>query len=407
MRPIKKAATDQSIVIFIMDESDGTPEIAVYDSTAGIDLWYRREGSTLSAIVETTLASIAAAHADGGFLHIANGLYRLDLPDLACATGTNGVVIGGSVTGMIVIGPYIPLYDIDPYDAVRGGMTALPDAAADAAGGLPISDAGGLDLDTIFSTVEAILADTDDIGTAGAGLTAVTSTTDSILADTVELISTADGILTDTDEIGAAGAGLTAITSTTDSILADTLVIGAAGVGLTAITSTTDSILADTVELISTADAILSDTDDIGSLGEGLTALPWNAAWDAEVQSEVGDAIPSIADAVWDEAIADHVTSASFGLWIAKGMAKGQAWSNRTFAMVDSTDNVTPKTGLTITATVSKDAGAFGGIAGSINEVSNGIYQLDATAADMAADSLIFRFVASGASDSWIVAETS
>lgn len=32
-------------------------------------------------------------------------------------------------------------------DAVRGGMTALPNAVADAAGGLPISDAGGLDLD--------------------------------------------------------------------------------------------------------------------------------------------------------------------------------------------------------------------------------------------------------------------
>ena len=34
-------------------------------------------------------------------------------------------------------------------DAVRGGMTALPNAAADAAGGLPISDAGGLDMDVL------------------------------------------------------------------------------------------------------------------------------------------------------------------------------------------------------------------------------------------------------------------
>lgn len=37
---------------------------------------------------------------------------------------------------------------IDFDDAVRAGLTALPNADADAAGGLVISDAGGLDLDT-------------------------------------------------------------------------------------------------------------------------------------------------------------------------------------------------------------------------------------------------------------------
>lgn len=36
----------------------------------------------------------------------------------------------------------------------------LPNAAADAAGGLPISDAGGLDMDTLDSNVSAILTDT-------------------------------------------------------------------------------------------------------------------------------------------------------------------------------------------------------------------------------------------------------
>jgi hypothetical protein len=37
--------------------------------------------------------------------------------------------------------------------------------------------------------------------------------------------------------------------------------------------------------------AIEAQTDDIGTAGAGLTAVPWNAAWDAEVQSEVQDAI--------------------------------------------------------------------------------------------------------------------
>jgi len=36
---------------------------------------------------------------------------------------------------------------------------------------------------------------------------------------------------------------------------------------------------------------IEGQTDDIGAAGAGLTAVPWNAAWDAEVQSEVVDAL--------------------------------------------------------------------------------------------------------------------
>lgn len=37
--------------------------------------------------------------------------------------------------------------------------------------------------------------------------------------------------------------------------------------------------------------AILTDTAVIGALGAGLTGIPWNAAWDAEVQSECADAL--------------------------------------------------------------------------------------------------------------------
>jgi hypothetical protein len=36
---------------------------------------------------------------------------------------------------------------------------------------------------------------------------------------------------------------------------------------------------------------VLTDTAFIGAAGAGLTAVPWNAAWDAEVQSEVADAL--------------------------------------------------------------------------------------------------------------------
>ena len=73
------------------------------------------------------------------------------------------------------------------YSATRGlSGTALPAAAADALGGLPVSDAGELDLDAMNTAVlavdtltnadgdgdlAAILVDTGEIGTAGVGLT--------------------------------------------------------------------------------------------------------------------------------------------------------------------------------------------------------------------------------------------
>jgi len=146
---VRKGSTDRSVVVSIIDSTTGVPETAVVFDTAGIDLWYRREGAARVAITEATLAALTTAHTDGGFLHISDGDYRLDLPDAAFASGANYVDFGGTVTGMIVIGGRVRLVDINLEDAVRGGMTALPNAAADAAGGLPISDAGGLDLDNL------------------------------------------------------------------------------------------------------------------------------------------------------------------------------------------------------------------------------------------------------------------
>lgn len=133
---VKKGSVDRSVEVTIVDSADGTPETAVVYNTAGIDLWYRREGAALVSITEATLAALTTAHTDGGFLHIANGRYRLDLPDAAFATGANYVDFGGTVTGMIVHGGRVRLVDIDIEDTVRMGLTALPNAAAEASGGI-------------------------------------------------------------------------------------------------------------------------------------------------------------------------------------------------------------------------------------------------------------------------------
>lgn len=160
MRQVKKGSTDVSVDVYIIDDTDGTPETGVVFNSAGIDLEYRRQGNFAVNITEADLATpdLEDVHLDGGFLAIGHGLYRLDVPDAAFATGAETVSIQGTVTGMIVLPQTIQLVGFNPEDAVRLGLTALPDAAADAIGGLPISDAGGLDIDAKLANTNEVTA---------------------------------------------------------------------------------------------------------------------------------------------------------------------------------------------------------------------------------------------------------
>lgn len=81
---------------------------------------------------------------------------------------------------------------------------------------------------------------------------------------------------------------------------------------------------------------------------------------------------------------------------------KNQAFNNIPVLMVDSTDHVTPKTGRTVSVTRSLNGGAYGAATGSIAEVANGTYQFDASAADMNADTIMFRFAATDADDAFL-----
>jgi hypothetical protein len=139
VRDILKGATDQSVVIRIVDSADGTPETGVTSGTGGLDLKYRREGATVASLTESDLSALSDAHSDGGMLHIGAGYYRIDVPDAAFATGSNGVLVFGTVTGMVVIGCYVPLVDYNPQDAVRLGLSGLANATPGAAGGLLIA----------------------------------------------------------------------------------------------------------------------------------------------------------------------------------------------------------------------------------------------------------------------------
>lgn len=91
------------------------------------------------------------------------GLYEIHLADarFAVASAKRLFVSVSGATNLMAKTIEIDLVRYNPQDTVRLGLTALPNAAADAAGGLPISDLGGLDLDAQVKTaIDAILVDT-------------------------------------------------------------------------------------------------------------------------------------------------------------------------------------------------------------------------------------------------------
>tara|TARA_Y100000401_G_scaffold117467_1_gene126427 strand:+ start:504 stop:2180 length:1677 start_codon:yes stop_codon:yes gene_type:complete len=123
-------------------------------------------------------------------------------------------------------------------------------------------------------------------------------------------------ILADTGEIGAAGAGLTAVpwnsswdaevqSECTDALNAYDPPTKAE---MDAAHSTTDALIT-TVDTV--VDAILVDTAEIGAAGAGLTAVPWNSAWDAEVQSECADALTAHWGATLTESYASDNAAAT------------------------------------------------------------------------------------------------
>ena len=89
-----------------------------------------------------------------------------------------------------------------------------------------------------------------------------------------------------------------------------------------------------------------------------------------------------------------------------EAIKKNAALSDFEFLMVDSTDHVTPKTGLTVTGERSIDAGAFAAVSGAIAEVSNGIYQFDALAADTNGGLITWRFSSATADDAFFTFKT-
>jgi len=148
---IKKGSTSQSVIIKIIDSTDGSPETGVTSSTSGLILRYYRENTSSTVITVTDLSAIDSAWSSGGLFHVGSGHYRLDVPDAAFATGVNFVGVGGVCTGMIILACEIQLVNIDIF-------TSIPNQVFDEAlSGHLTSGTLGYDIDSLVTSMATTL----------------------------------------------------------------------------------------------------------------------------------------------------------------------------------------------------------------------------------------------------------
>ena len=89
------------------------------------------------------------------------------------------------------------------------------------------------------------------------------------------------------------------------------------------------------------------------------------------------------------------------------GIMKNASLNNFEFVMILSADHVTPAESKTITAQISKDGGAFAACTNSASHISNGIYKINFTQAEMNADIITLKFSATACDTRWITLKTS
>ena len=133
---IKAGTTSKSVGVFIQDSSrsDAGGLTGLTYNTSGLTAyWYQPRIAASTAITLVTLSGPTAAFSSGGFVEMdathAPGHYRLDIPNVALTGATDMVVVLRGATNMAQVQLEIELTATDNQDAVRGGLSALPNTS--------------------------------------------------------------------------------------------------------------------------------------------------------------------------------------------------------------------------------------------------------------------------------------
>lgn len=315
---LRQSTASQEIPLgYFVDSTDGnTEETALTIANTDIKIW--KTGAT-------TLANKNS----GGATHISNGVYYAVLD--ATDTDTIGpLVVFVHVSGALTVRVECCVLDEAVYDVMFGTVALATLSNITSAAGITLADgaitAAKIAADAITAakiadgaidagTFAAGAIDATAMNVTGSEFTAIpwnaawdaevqSEVEDALVAHRLDELLNADSDIDGAapptvgsvfHELMSKTAGSFTFDQTTDSneAIRDNMGTAQTGDSFARLGAPAGaSVSADIA-------AIEAQTDDIGAAGAGLTAVPWNAAWDAEVQSEVQDALDAtLADSV-------------------------------------------------------------------------------------------------------------
>jgi len=246
----------------------GSTKVATIEGTWGtnpssastFEILLTPEACSAVALAGTPVAATTAGLADVNLVAAAaNSITAAAIADGAIDAAT---FAAGAINAAAIATDAITAAKIAA-DAI-GASELAADAVAEIQSGLATAAA----LDTIDNFLDTEIAD-------------IKGKTDNLPSDPADqslIISATDAIMS---RLGApAGASVSADILTIDNLVDD----------LESRLGTPSNLGGGATVSANLAD-IEAQTDDIGTAGAGLTAVPWNSAWDAEVQSEATDAL--------------------------------------------------------------------------------------------------------------------
>lgn len=341
-----RAGTTSKIVrVFIQDSSqtDGRGLTGLVFNSGSLTAYYIKEGDASPTVITLVTATVGT-WTSSGFVQIdatnMPGWYELHLPNAAIASGkSTGVMLKGAAN-MVQTVLEIELEAVDNQDTVRLGLTALPNAAAGANGGLPTGNASGqVAVATIASgaiTATAIAADaitaakvadgTIDAATFAAG--AITAA--AIAADAITAAKVADGTI---DAATFAAGAINAAAIATDAITAAKIAADAIGASELAADAVTE--IQSGLATASALATVQADTDDIqtripaalvgGRMDSSVGAMAAAVLTATAIAADAITAAKIAADAIGaSELAADAVTEIQNGLALATALATAQ-----------------------------------------------------------------------------------
>lgn len=232
-REILAGATDQTIDIFVNSSAvtTGAGLTGLVFNTTSLTCYYRKGATGTPTALTLATQTVGGAHSDGGFVAVDGtncpGQYRLDLSDTIVATAGMVTLYLHGAANMVPCVIEIEVVSINKFDAVRMGLTALPNANAGAAGGLPTDSAGKTSFNDIAATA---VVSSGAITTSGGAVSTVTTATNvttvnGLAANVITAASIAADAITDakvasdvtiasvTGAVGSVTAGVTVTTN--------------------------------------------------------------------------------------------------------------------------------------------------------------------------------------------------